>query len=130
MNTLVLLVAASCTPAADPPPVMETRMYPVPAYSSAGVQELSATPQESRPRFFARLRGLFSRKSHAADASSPYLSGYSPYTTGKGPALAPSPMASPNLSTGNTNPTTYGSQPAFAPSNGPDLQRMPTGKPY
>lgn len=130
MNTLVLLVAASCTPAADPLPVMDTRTYPVPAYTSAGAQDMSAMPQESRPRFFARLRGLFSRKSHTTDIQSPDLSGYSRSAIGNGPAIAPVPMASPNLSTGNANPSNFGSQPAYAPASSPTLQRMPTGQPY
>ena len=130
MNTLVLLVAASCTPASDPLPVMETRPYAAPGYTSAAAQDLSATPQESRPRFFARLRGLFSRKSHATDIQSADLSGYSQSAIGNSPAIAPVPMASPNISTGNTNPSNFGSQPAYAPASSPTMQRMPTGQPF
>lgn len=130
MNTLVLLVAASCTPASDPLPVMETRPYAVPGYANAGAQDLSAMPQESRPRFFARLRGLFSRKSHATDIQSPDLSGYPQSAIGNGSAIAPVPMTSPNISTGNTNPSTFRPQPAYAPASSPTMQRMPTGQPF
>lgn len=130
MNTLVLLVAATCAPAADPLPVMETRTYPVPTYSNTGTQEWSGPPQESRPRFFARLRGLFSRRSQVTDGSSANLSGYSPSMTGNGTVVAPSSMASPGTATGNTSPSILQSQPTYTPTGSPALQRMPAGQPF
>jgi hypothetical protein len=128
MNTLVLLVAASCTPAADPLPVRETRPY-VPRSISAATQEWPDAPQESHPRFFARLRGLFSRRSRTTGGPSPELSGYSqgiPVNS----TFSPGPITSPGTSMGDTNSPIVRPQPAFAPTNSPTLQRMPTGQPF
>jgi hypothetical protein len=97
MNTLVLLVAASCTPAADPLPVMETAPYTVPNSIRAATQEWSDGPQENRPRFFARIRARFGRRSRAAEGPSPGLSGYSQGITGNS-TISPSPIASPGTS--------------------------------
>ncbi len=130
MNTLVLLVAASCTPAADPMPVMETRSYPVPSSVSAASQEWSGAPQESRPRFFARLRNLFSRRSQTIEGPSPDLSGYSQGVPMNSAAITPGPITSPSISTGNTNSSIFRPQPASAPASSPILQRMPTGQPF
>lgn len=133
MNTLVLLVAATCTPGADPQPITEIRPYAAPTYvnSGAGVQEWSGTPQESRPRFFSRLRGLFSRRSQTIEAAPASPSGYYQGMPRNGAAsFTPNAMiAPPSISTNNSNPTILHSQPAFAPANGPEVQRMPAGQP-
>lgn len=130
MNTLVLLVAASCSPGADPLPVMETRTYPVPTSISAATQEWSGAPQQSRPRFFARLRERFSRRSHAMEGPSPQLSGYSQGIPGYN-TLSPGLIASPGTSMGDANPPIiYPSQPSSAPTSSSTLQRMPTGQPF
>lgn len=129
MNTFVLLVAASCTAAADPLPVMETRTYPVPSSISAATQEWPDTPQESRPRFFARLRGLFSRRSRATAGPSPEFSAYSPGIPGNS-TISPVPMASPGISMEDTSPQIIRPQPASVPTSSPTLQRMPSGQPF
>lgn len=130
MNTLVLLVAATCTPGADPLPAVETRPSAGPTYINPGVQEWSGPPQESRPRFFARLRGLFSRKSQTMDAAPPDLSGYSQGAIRNGAVNAPNSIVYPNASTGKTNSSIFRPQPAYAPPSSPELQRMPTGQPF
>jgi hypothetical protein len=128
MNTLVLLVAATCSPAADPQPIMQTTPY-VPRSVSAATQEWPDARQETHPRFFARLRGLFSRKSRATESHSPELSGYSQGIPVNG-TLSPAPIASPGMSMGDTNSPIFHPQPAFAPTNSPTSQRMPTGQPF
>ncbi len=129
MNTLVLLVAASCTPGADPLPVMDTRQYAVPRSVSAASQDLLDVPQESRPRFFARLRGLFGRRSHSTTGPSPEMSGYSQGIPVNG-TMTPGPIASPGISMGDANTPIFRPQPAFAPTSSPTMQRMPTGQPF
>ncbi len=129
MNTLVLLMAASCTPAADPMPVMDTRQYAVPRSVTAASQDLSDAPQESRPRFFARLRGLFGRRSHTTGGPSPEMSGYSQGIPVNGTMIS-GPVASPGISMGDANTPIFHPQPASAPMSSPMMQRMPTGQPF
>ena len=129
MNTLVLLVAASCTPAADPMPVMDTRQYAVPRSVSAASQEWSGASQESRPRFFARLRGLFGRRSHNTGAASPEMSAYSQGIPVNG-TMTSDPIASPGISMGDANTPIFHPQPASAPMSSPIMQRMPSGQPF
>ncbi len=127
MNTLVLLMAVSCTPAAGQTPVMETRPYAVPASVSAASQEFTGAPQESRPRFFARLRGLFSRKPRTVEGPSAEMSGYSQGIPVNG---AISPMASPGMPMGDANSMIFRPQPTAMPVGNSTMQRMPTGQPF
>jgi hypothetical protein len=128
MNTLVLLVAASCSPGADPVPVMEPTPY-IPRSVSAAMQDWPEAPQQSHPRFFARLRGLFSRKSHAPEGQSPEPPIYSQGIPVNG-TISPAPIASPGMSMGDPNTTIFHPQPAFTPTSSPTQQRMPTGQPF
>lgn len=129
MNTLVLLVAASCAPAADPLPVMGSGSYTVPSSIRAATQEWSDAPQENRPRFFARLRARFNRRSHAAEGPSPGLSGYSQGIAGNS-TISPGPITSPGTSMIDTNAPIFRPQPSSTIPSSPTLQPMPTGQPF
>jgi hypothetical protein len=129
MNTLVLLVAGCCAPAADPLPVMETTPYAVPRSITAATQDWPETPQQNRPRFLARLRGRFSRKSRAVDGRSPELSGYSQGIPGNS-TISPAPSAFGGILMGDTNPPTFNPQPSSVPTSSPTMQRMPTPQPF
>lgn len=129
MNMIVLLVAASCTPAADPLPVMETGPYAVPSSIRAATQEWPDASQANRPRFFARVRGLFGRRSRAMQSPSPGLSGYSQGMAGNS-TIIPGPISSPGTSMADTNPPIFHSQPSSALPSGPTLRPMPAGQPF
>jgi hypothetical protein len=64
MNTLVLLLATAGAPAAQP--VESMTPTSVPSGYQAGMTE---QPQDSRPRFFSRIRGFFSRRPSGSDAA-------------------------------------------------------------
>ena len=143
MNTLACLLLATCTPGADPIPVIDSRTAPMTSYSSYGngsygnanygMQDWSNPQQENRPRFFARLRNLFSRKSQGMDSRiSESSSGY-PYQMTGNPTMgntiiSSSPMPA-SSTVNNFTPSTIPSQRTFTPSNGSGMQRMPTGQP-
>lgn len=67
MNTLVLLMMTTCMPAQEPLPAIDSRYSTVPSYGSYGPSGLSDSGTERRPRFFGRLRNLFSRRFQGDD---------------------------------------------------------------
>ena len=133
MNPLAVLLIAASTTAADPLPVAQGPVTPVPAYSYSEPGS-AATTEGSRPRLFSRIRKLFRRESQPADqfpatsypASASGSAGSNVWGT-MPPAASVSPQATP---TGPTAPAILRPVPATpAPEAGP-VRRMPTGSPF
>jgi hypothetical protein len=134
MNTLAFLLLTTLTPGADPVPVISSQPAPLPGYGNYGATEWSNPSQESRPRFFGRLRNLFSRKSQGMDSRVTESTANYPYQmtgngTMSGTVFTPSPISTPSTPVPSPNTTSIRSQPVFTPSSGSSLQRMPTGQP-
>ena len=134
MNTLAFLILTTCTPAADPMPVIDSRLSAVPTYGNYGSQEFTNPNQESRPRLFPRLRGLFSRKPQGMDSRITETSSGYPYQMTTNPTMGntiinSTPMPLPSTAGNPIISTPIRSQPTFTPSSSSGLQRMPTGQP-
>src|SRR5947209_3714468 len=69
MNALVLLLMTS-VPAADPLPATTAAPAPFPSYTY-GQGSWSGQSEDSRPRFFGRIRGLFRRRSEGTNQVAP-----------------------------------------------------------
>jgi hypothetical protein len=136
MNTLVLLMATSFASAGDPVTVIQYSPTPTPASVSPDTG-WTGQSQDSRPRFFPRIRALFSRRSQTGDQMPP--DSYPSYQRGasvstavpNSTVISPAPISSsPSVYSGPTGPSI--SAPA-ASSSTPSYstpQRMPTGNPF
>jgi hypothetical protein len=134
MNTLAFLLLTTCTPAADPMPVIDSRLSAVPTYGNYGSQEFTNPTQENRPRFFPRLRGLFSRKPQGMDNRITESSSAYPYQMTTNGAMgntiiSSTPMPLPSTSANPITSTPIHSQPIITSPSSSGLQRMPTGQP-
>lgn len=134
MNTLAFLLLTTCTPAADPMPMIDSRLSAVPSYGNYGSSEITNPTQESRPRFFPRLRGLFSRKPQGMDNRITESSSAYPYQMTTNPTMgntiiSSTPMPLPSTAANPIISTPIQSRPTSTPSSSSGLQRMPTGQP-
>ncbi len=120
MNTLVLLLTVSCTPAAGSAPMME----PAASASCCGEENncSSCSCGQHRPRFFQRLRNRFHRKSQCCDCCEGCQSAPgNTYggTVGDGAIGGPGVVLPPGANEG----------PTFPPMPGASDERTTPGKP-
>src|SRR5262249_53997174 len=104
MNTFVVLLMMTGTPGVDSMPI--TGSVPSANFVESGESERKSA---SRPRFFGRIQGFFSRRSRASDRSSPPSSPSQNGVVEMGPVndtiAIPGPMVLPSIASGQVSPS-------------------------
>jgi hypothetical protein len=119
MSTFVLLLMTSCVPGLDPVPVADA----APSYNEGG---FSGRNSGSRPKFFGRIRGFFSRRSRGGTPSSPTNKGAT--TDPAAVTSTPAPVSDAVLP-GAVSPPIIRPAPVTSSPTAAPLQRMPVGAP-
>jgi hypothetical protein len=120
MSTFVLLLMTSCVPGLYPVPVADA----APSYNEGG---FSGRNSGSRPKFFGRIRGFFSRRSRGGSQSPP-ANKEAAATGAVNSTPTPVPVSDGVLPGAVSSPIIRSAPVISSPAVAP-LQRMPVGAP-